>query len=109
MYCVFGSRYLHSPHIQFHEKCHIFNGGKAVNLIRATETRMDGFSYDFHKSLRIYQYLEYTVGTPKWLALKKNPIMTRDEKDTKENMYRKKLYALLSEIWPVLKLPQIDY
>ena len=68
---------------------------------------MSGFFYDLHQALCINQSLEVTVGTPKWLAMKKKPIMTRSEKYTKDTVYWKILYALLCAIYPVLNLLQI--
>ena len=48
------------------------------------------------------------VGTPKRLALNKNPIMTSAEKNIRDSMYWKILYALLRAIWHVLKLLKIS-
>ena len=60
-----------------------------------------------NRVLRLHQSLEATVGTPKWIALKKKLITTRAEKDIKGAVYFKRFYALLREIWPVLKLLRI--
>ena len=69
---------------------------------------MAGFFYAFHRALRLRQSLGTMVVTAKWLALKKNSIMTRAEKDIKDDIYWKKFYYLLCTIWPVLKLLQIS-
>ena len=65
---------------------------------------MDGFFYDLHRALCLNQSLKVTVGTPTWLFLKKKPIMTRSEKDIKDDVYWKRLYALLRAICTILKL-----
>ena len=70
---------------------------------------MAGFFYALYQELRICQQLEATVGTTKWLALKKKPITTRAEKYIKDYVYWKRLYDLLRAIWPVLKLLKIDH
>ena len=69
---------------------------------------MYGFFYDLHQSICLSQSLKYKFDTPKWLDLKKNPIMTRYEKYIKDDMYWKRLFALLRAICPVLKLLRIS-
>ena len=65
---------------------------------------MADFFYNLHQLIRLCQSLEATVGTPKWVAMKKNPIITRYEKDIKDAVYWENFHALLHAIWPVLKL-----
>ena len=95
---MFGYISLHSPHSQFQEQFHLFNGGRTVNIIRASETRMTDFLYTFHQVLRLFQSLEGTVVPPKWLVLNNKSILIKDEKDIKDAVYWKMLYDLLRSI-----------
>ena len=69
---------------------------------------MASFFYTLHQALLIHQSLEAMDGPTKWLALKKKAITTRSEKYIKDAVYWRRSYALLCEIWYVLKILQIS-
>ena len=65
---------------------------------------MAGFFCALHQVLHLLHSLEAMVGTPEWLSLENKPIITSEEKDTKDSFYWKMFNDLLRTIWHVLKL-----
>jgi hypothetical protein len=45
LYCLFGSRSMHSPYDLFCHQSKVFNGGHKVGLLCASDTRMAGHAY----------------------------------------------------------------
>lgn len=68
MYEVLTHR--HGAHAVFAVQAKNFNGGIALGLLRAADSRMAGHFYGLHRSLRQKPALKATVSSVQWKSLK---------------------------------------
>ena len=95
---------MHAPHAQFTSQAKIFNKGRTINLLRSVDTRMAGCFYAMHRGLCMRKALVATVASPKWVALKKNPVVNRAAEDVMCGKYWEDVYLILRAVYPLLKL-----
>ena len=105
LYRCFGSGSNHKPYAFFIAHSKQFNKGRAVGLLRTTETRFASFFYSMHRALRCRSALEATVHSVAWKDLKRQkPFINRAAEDVKDDMFWKRIFFLLRALYPLLKL-----
>lgn len=105
LYRCFGSGSNHKPYAFFIGHSKQYNKGRAVGLLRTTETRFASFFYSMHRALRCRGALEATVHSVAWKDLKRQkPFIHRAAADVKDEMFWKRIFFLLRAIYPLLKL-----
>jgi hypothetical protein len=70
LFCLFGSRSMHSPYALFCSPSKNFNNGPKVGLLRAAETRMAGHMYAQCRMLRLRGPLVATISSVVYINLK---------------------------------------
>ena len=105
LYRCFGSGSNHKPYAFFIGHSKQYNKGRAVGLLRTTETRFASFFYSMHHALCCCGALEATVHSVAWKDLKRQkPFINRAAEDVKDEMFWKRIFFLLRALYPLLKL-----
>ena len=102
IYGVFGSGTRHGPYAIFQQHCKAHNGGRAIGLIRAADTRMGGHFIAFIRLLRLKAAMNSCIISAEFKQLKidRNIILTVVGSDG----FWSFLFEVVRAVFPVLCL-----
>ena len=70
LYAIFGSGAMHGPYAIFQKYSRIYNNGRNIGLMRASQTRMAGEAIALQRLLRLKEPLQQTVESTALIKLK---------------------------------------
>jgi hypothetical protein len=105
IYKVFGTGSTHMAYAHFKNYAALQNNNKKIGLIRASETRMGGYFYAFHRLLRLRRALKKAIQDDVWhkdVVLKKKGLKEAVEKIIENDQYFEMVKAVVIILYPVI-------
>ena len=104
LYNVFGSGASHGIYAQFIAQSVTANNGRAIGLLRGSDTRMALCFYAMHRALRLKSDLLATIHQPKFTDLQLNDRCRLAVQDIENKGFWKAIYFLLRSVFPPLRV-----
>ena len=103
LYRVFGSGSYHKPYAVFTRLAREINKGRKISLLRTADTRMAGYFYAMHRSLRVKRALKGTIHSVQWNDYKAGQRETNAALDIEQLVFWRAIFILLRCVFPALK------
>ena len=101
-YNTFGLGAIHAVHTIFKMQARLFNKGKDIGLLHASDTRMARYFMAMHHDLRQRSALESTVGSAAFATLNLKPFAKKAAEEIKDKVMWKQMYVLLQVLFSAL-------